>query len=527
MSCFRRGLPLFLILLLFACTTKSTTPEIDPVSGSKGEDGIRFDLGTPPEVVEQAAMSGVESKESEALIVDPRPGELILVDRGDWQDWRLKRPQQAGTDNYGKWLDFEPLDNEARSPEFRGTHMIRARFQIYFPPRFPFYTQLEEEDRATNLFALTSTDDESEGPFVSLGVNLSADSMWRVHARYRDALGEEHDSGDEFMIPWAFEHGWNQVIWVVVLREPGAHDDALRIQIGSKTFAWTGLDLSGAGDPLRFFKLGSWDVPRGDRHVYLRLLRVEDLAPRNDPDPLPDPLPPPPPPPPAGTVLYEQDFEGSDPFRGWLGRNASSNLQVIDQGENRIGRLVYEPHSDWLVSFLPRRQGVMDLEAEYSVRLPVGFRYKRDENGQIIGGGKHFWQLTSINRYLGETMDADGRTRLDFGAASDFGDWNITAYRNTVGGGRPGEFAMWFARGDYFTPGRWHRVRCRVHINPGPGDNSGRLELWIDDRHLGTFGGEFNVVGPTGGIRVLGFGNLDNIEGAPWVEVDDIRIVAR
>ncbi len=245
------------------------------------------------------------------------------------------------------------------------------------------------------------------------------------------------------------------------------------------------------------------------------------------PDPDPDPLPPPPPPPPAGTVLYQENFEGSEPFRGWVGRNVRSNLRVIDQGGNKIGRLVYDPHSDWLVSFLPRRQGVMDLEVEYSVRLPVGFRYKRDQNGQIIGGGKHFWQLTSINRYLGETVEADGRTRLDFGAASDFGDWNITAYRNTVGGGRPGEFAMWFDRGNYFTPGRWHRLRCRVHINPRPGDNSGRLELWIDGDHKGTFGGEFNVVGPTGGIRVLGFGNLDNIEGAPYVEVDDIRVIAR
>jgi hypothetical protein len=250
-------------------------------------------------------------------------------------------------------------------------------------------------------------------------------------------------------------------------------------------------------------------------------------------EPPPVEPPPPPPPPPSGTVLYQNDFEGSDPFAGWLGRNVGSNLRVISESGNKVGRLIYDPHSDWICSFPgshgQRRQGVMKLVAEFSVRLPQGFRYKRDANGDVIGGGKHFWQLTSMNRYRdgAQVLEEDGRTRMDFGQRTDYGTWDCTAYRNLVGGGRPGEFATVFAREDYFLPlGSWHRVKVKLVLNEQRGQD-GQLDLWIDEDHKGTFRGEFNVVGATGGITAFGFGNLDNVEGAPWVDIDGMRITAQ
>jgi hypothetical protein len=251
-------------------------------------------------------------------------------------------------------------------------------------------------------------------------------------------------------------------------------------------------------------------------------------TPPNDDDPNTDD-PPPTPPPPAGTILYEEDFEGSDAFAGWRGRNVSTNLTVQSAGENRYGRLDYTPRSDWRISFLPRHQGVFDLRAEYSVRLPDGFRFARNEDGQFIVGGKHFWMLQSNNVYDEgqEAVTADGHTRIDFGQWDEFGWWQAIAYRTFPGGERPGEFARHLDRGQYFQPGRWHRVRCDMHVNRGPGDNSGRADLYIDGDLKGSLAGEFNVVGSRGGIRVIGFGNMDNLEGETWVDVDDIRIVAR
>ena len=260
-----------------------------------------------------------------------------------------------------------------------------------------------------------------------------------------------------------------------------------------------------------------------------------DPDPDPDPDPEPD-FPPPPPPPPSGTVVFEQDFEGSNPFRGWLGRNTDTNLRVIEQESNRYGRLVYRPHSDWRITFLPRYEGLMDLRAEFSMRIPAGYRYKRypegdPQAGEIIGGGKHIWMLQSNNHYEPaegrEGLTRDGQTRLDFAAAREFGEWACTAYRYRPGGERPGEFKQRFYRGEWFEPGRWHRVRVDLHVNPGPGDDSGQLDVWIDGEYKGRMTGEFNVIGPTGGMRVLGFGNVDNLEGEPWMDVDDIRIEAR
>jgi hypothetical protein len=448
-------------------------------------------------------------------------GEPVFTDRSDWRGWDVDVPSQIGVAPYGKWITFEPEANTATSPAFNGVREVRATFEVYFAPRFPLYsTPLKE---GTELFSLHSGPHGSRTDnAVQLAVNMVDGNTWRIQSTYRDERGDVHDSGEDYLVPWIFKHGWNRVEWVVLLKEPGAHQDAMRIQVGDRLFSWNNLDLSATDDPIRHFTFGSWDVDQGQRHLVMRDLVIENVGVAEEPPA------PPPPPPPSGTVLYEEDFEGNRPFQGWLGRNIRTNLQVESAGGNHFGRLIYVPHSDWRISFLPRHEGVFNVRAEYSVRLPAGWHYKRDANGEIINGGKHFWMLQSHNPYDEgrEALDIDGQTRLDFGAWTEFGDWAVTAYRNLPGGARPGEFARRFVRGDYFTPGRWHRVRCDLRVNPVPGQD-GTLDLYIDDDHKGTFRGEFNVIGARGGIRVLGFGNMDNCDGEPWMDIDDIRVEAR
>jgi hypothetical protein len=448
-------------------------------------------------------------------------GEPVYTDRNDWRNWDVDVQSQIGVAPYGKWITFEPQANSATTPAFAGVREVRATFEVYFAPRFPLYsTPLKA---GTELFSMHSGPHGSRNESaVQLAINMVEGNTWRIQSTYRDQDGDLHDSGEDYLMPWIFQHGWNRVDWIVMLKEPGAHQDVMRIQVGDRLFSWTDLDLSASDATIRHFTFGSWDVDHGQRHLVVRNLQVENVAETDEP-----PLPPPPPPP-SGTVLYEEAFEGDRPFAGWRGRNIRTNLRVEEAGGNHFGRLVYVPHSDWRISFLPRHQGVFNIRAEYSVRLPAGYRYERDGNGEIINGGKHFWMLQSHNPYDEgrEALHTDGQTRLDFGAWTEWGDWAVTAYRNLPGGGRPGEFARRFERGEYFTPGRWHRVRCDLQVNPQRGSD-GRLELYIDDDHKGTFRGEFNVIGSRGGIRVLGFGNMDNCEGEAWNDIDDIRVEAR
>ncbi len=242
---------------------------------------------------------------------------------------------------------------------------------------------------------------------------------------------------------------------------------------------------------------------------------------------------PPVPAPPTGTVVYEENFEGDYSFAHWKGRNVRRNLRVIEQqdGLNHLGRLVYRPNSDWRVSFLPRFEGAFDVITEFSIRFPAGYSFIRypegsRQAGQIIGGGKHVWMLLNTDIYADsrQVVRQDGVVRLDFSAPNEFGAWSCTSYRDRPGGGRPGEIKKRFAGDPWFIPGRWHRVRCELHLNREPGNRSGLLLLWIDGEHRGTFGGEFNVVGAAGGIRTLGFGNMDNLQGEPWMDIDDLRV---
>jgi len=235
----------------------------------------------------------------------------------------------------------------------------------------------------------------------------------------------------------------------------------------------------------------------------------------------------PPPPPPVGEILYANDFQGADPFAGWRGRNVSSNLTIHTELGNRYARLDYNPNSDWRISFLPRNAGAFDLRVAFAYRLPKGIDDRRNDEGGIIGGGKHVWQMSNVNTFADgrNAIANDGWTRLDFGSpAGVTGWWDCVSFRWPPHS-RERELKHKFQQTEWFLKERWYSVRADFHINQQRGED-GTVDLWIDGDHKGTFEAEFNVIGGTGGLRVLGFGNYDNLIGEPWVEVDDIRVEA-
>lgn len=235
----------------------------------------------------------------------------------------------------------------------------------------------------------------------------------------------------------------------------------------------------------------------------------------------PEPEQPPPPPlgPAPGTVLYQSDFSQPNPFVGWFSRRPG-NVTVQQESGNKFCRLKWNPHSDTRITFLPRFQGVFKSRVEFALRFPAGLSFP-------TGGGKHVWMLMSLNAHQGEDRTVDGETRLDFGTWEPFEHWQAINYRcerggryHTAANRHYNEFAL--------TPGRWHQIRLDCRLNAGKGDDSGHMVLSKDGRIEGELRGEFNIVGPEGGMRVLGFGNMDGLaeNGSDYFDVDNIRVTA-
>jgi len=228
---------------------------------------------------------------------------------------------------------------------------------------------------------------------------------------------------------------------------------------------------------------------------------------------------PPPLGPPPGTILYQSDFSGADPFKNWFSRRPG-NVTVQTDGGNKFCRLRWNPHSDTRINFLPRYQGVFKCRVEFAMRFPNGFSFPS-------GGGKHVWMLQSCNQHAGEDLIEDGITRLDFGAWEPYKHWQAINYRCAPGGNYHTD-----AHKHYYdfelTPGRWHQIRLDCRLNAGKGDDSGHMVLSKDGRIEGELRGEFNIVGSKGGMRVLGFGNVDSLvqNGSDYFDVDNIRIAA-
>jgi hypothetical protein len=465
--------------------------------------------------------AGILSSEGPADV----SGRILLADGPDWTGWKIVRRNRTWVDSDGKWLDFQPHGNIAYSPEFEGARRLRVTFELFLPPRFPIFSS--PAGALTELFGLHANLGAAASPSdLRLCIKLESDLGWLVEATGRTIDGQTFSSGDLLRTRWLFMHGWNRVDWTIVLDEPGSSRDMMRLQVGDRIFAWSGLDLGRTADAFRFFRLGHWNLQNGSGEIAIRELQIEEVE-------VETPPPPPPPPPPAGTVLYEQSFEEPDPFAGWLGRRTGTNLQVGEESGNRYGKLLFQPHADWRTSFLPRYQGVFDLRIEFAYRQPLGFRHKRypaghPRAGQIMGGGKHIFQISNVNSYQHgrDAIHRDGWCRLDFGTTTEDGPWECVAYRLSPGGERHREIKQRYEAGNWIQNGRWHQVRIDVHLNPGPDEGTGTCEMWVDGDHKGTLETRINVVGPTGGIRVFGFGNLDNTEGEPWVEIDNLRITA-
>jgi len=233
------------------------------------------------------------------------------------------------------------------------------------------------------------------------------------------------------------------------------------------------------------------------------------------------PVPPEPPPlgPPAGTVVYQSDFSGADPFKGWYSRRPG-NVTIQTEGSNKFCRLRWNPHTDTRISYLPRFQGLFKCRVEFGLRLPAGFSFPS-------GGGKHVWMIQSCNQHAGENLLEDGITRLDFGTWEPYKHWQAINYRCEPGGSyHTGAHKHFY---DFtLTPGRWHQIRLDVRLNSGKGDDSGHMVLSKDGNIAGELRGEFNIMGPKGGMRVLGFGNMDGIvaNGSDYFDVDNIRVAA-
>jgi hypothetical protein len=498
----------------------------------------------------------------------------VYIDGPDWEKWTILHGARAAFDETAKWLSFMPDGNVANSPRLGALRRVRVEFDLFLPPTI----QLDElpDGGATELFGLHSDLGwDSHSDRFSLVCRAAGATGWVLEASRELEDGSRWSSGNALAIPGLLGQGWNRIEWVVLLSDDSESKDLVFIQVNDRPLVWPDLDLRDEDVALRFFRLGNWDIGLDNAHLGIRNLEIYDIPapappapPPGDPppqeppggDPLPeeppggdpppeeppggdpppeeppggDPppeLPPPPPPPPAGTVLYEQDFEGSDPFDGWRGRNVRTNLQVGEAAGNRYGKLLFQPHSDWRVSFLPRYEGVMDLRIEFSYRQPRGFHHKRyppgdPKEGQIMGGGKHVFQVSNVNTYQDgrEAINQDGWCRLDFGTTTEDGPWEVVAYRKNREGERFRELKRRFESGNWFQNGRWHRVRIDIHLNRGPGQGNGTCEMWVDGDHKGRFSAEINMVGPTAGIRCFGFGNLDNLEGEPWIEIDDFRI---
>lgn len=235
----------------------------------------------------------------------------------------------------------------------------------------------------------------------------------------------------------------------------------------------------------------------------------------------PEPIPPEPPPlgPPPGSVLYQSDFSQANPFQGWYSR-FPGNVTVQTEGGNKFCRLRWNPHSGTRISFLPRFQGVFKCRVEFALRFPRGFDF-------ATGGGKHIWMLQACNQLAGENLLVDGECRLDFGAWEPFSHWQAINYRCEPGGSYH-TAANKHYNGFTMTPDRWHQIRLDCRLNAGKGDDSGHMVLSKDGQIEGELRGEFNIIGTKGGMRVLGFGNVDNLveNGSDYFDVDNIRVTA-
>jgi hypothetical protein len=305
------------------------------------------------------------------IIVDG--SSIFEDDNASWDGWTITSPGQAWTDaETGKWIGFDPEPNQAVSPAFkRGTSEMRVRFGLFLPEAFPVLGRMEFIT-PRQLFGVATHNilsPEGNGSASWIDVEL-AQASWRIVPRTRSASGEV-TSGSEFMIPWAFATGWNQVELTVRVRDGGANDD-LQFRVGEKVYAWTGVDLASGAEPFRHVLLGRWEPGTGDQLLAIRDLEVLDQMPSLEMAS-----------PPTGVDYARGGTRITSGFwSGWMVRNHSGAIRFYDRTTHGAMR--------------DHTQGViwMGTGKERSGQVTMRVRFHGDQL-TTTGSGRHLLSITS------------------------------------------------------------------------------------------------------------------------------------
>jgi len=331
---------------------------------------------------------------------DPEGGEdeiaiegasLLADDDASWDGWTIAAPEQAWTEaEVGKWISFDPLPNQAVSPAFaHGAREIRVRGLVYFPEAFPVLGHMEFITTRQLFGVATDNLLGTQGTAEWLDIEL-AQSAWRIVPRARTAAGEV-TSGAEYLLPWAFRTGWNQIELTVRVRD-GAANDELQFRSGDKVYSWSEIDLLAGSDPFRYLHLGRWQPGVGEETIAFRDLQVNDVTPDTDMAT-----------PPSGVdYAYGGRRITSGFWTGWMVRTHSGAVRFYDRG----GYGAMRDHT----------QGVywMGTGKEYAGGVTMKVRFHDDQLTQT-GPGRHLIGISSRPLcFTKREYGLDTWTRIDF-----------------------------------------------------------------------------------------------------------------
>lgn len=474
------------IALVLGCGGHDALPTLAPSPGAPGSgDVVALDWTTWP---------GADGANDFAL-----DGSLVLEDDdASWNGWSFLVPEQATVESErGKWIAFEPAGNHAFSPEWsRGLRQLRLRFQLDFPEGFPLYGS-SDPTTARHLFGVSSFNPLSEaadGALSWIDVELH-ESGWQIIPRWRSGPEEAIVTGEPLEAPWAFEHGWNDVELTVILRGLGDKDGDLRLRVGDRVFAWTGIQLTGVADAFRYFYFGRWEPGAGDHRLAVRNLEVHDLTPPADV------LPPP----------YDYARGGYRIAGGfWNG------WQVRTHRDNCVGSpcLRFTDHGTY-GSMRDHTQGVYYLGPQRASegQVDMKVRFHGSQLGST-GAGRHLLGITSRPLcFTPREVGLENWTRVDFDRPES-GRMRAVVFNKVNGVAINGTAwpTHWF--NVPFATDRWAALSIAWRMS---GD---RLTMTVNGQTYTftlLYGSE-----PPG--YYLGFGNMDPISGE--IDFDDIRVSA-
>ncbi len=363
------------------------------LAGCAETENEQADKIVEPRTAGYAAMGGnigqPEDSDDDEIVIDGVT--LFEDDDASWDGWMVSAPEQSWTETeVGKWISFDPLPNQAVSPPFqRGARELKVRGLVYFPEAFPVLGHMEFIT-SRQLFGI-STDNllAGQGEAEWIDVEL-AQSAWRIVPKSRSASGDV-TSGAEYLIPWAFATGWNQVELTARVRDGGANDD-LEFKAGGKVYSWTGIDLLAGEESFRHLVIGRWQPGAGEETIAFRDLKVTDVTPGTD----------------MATPPQDVDYAyggrriTSGFWTGWMVRTHSSSVRFYDRG----GYGAMRDHT----------QGVrwMGNGKEYAGGVTMKVRFHDNQLTQT-GPGRHLIGISSRPLcFTRREYGLDTWTRVDF-----------------------------------------------------------------------------------------------------------------